>query len=97
MLGCFAGEATVQFGGEDGPQISISAGDAVLIPAGVGHKRLNSTPDFGVVGAYPAGSQHDLCTGEGDPDILIRNIASVARPDCDPITGQNGAMQEHWP
>ena len=40
VLGIAAGEAEVRFGGEGGATVHAKAGDAVLIPAGVGHKRL---------------------------------------------------------
>lgn len=96
VLGCFSGEATIRFGGEDGPAITLTAGDAVLIPAGVGHKKLTATSSFGVVGAYPAGSHHDLCTGEGDPDTTAKTIASIPPPSLDPLTGKSGGVCELW-
>ena len=46
VLGCFAGSAEVQFGGPDGPVVSLAAGAAVIIPAGVGHCKLESTSDL---------------------------------------------------
>src|SRR5579871_4522989 len=42
VLGIARGEAVVRFGGEYGETLHVKAGDAVLIPAGVGHKRLSS-------------------------------------------------------
>ena len=58
VLGCVAGEAEIGFGGEaedGGIAATMRPGDVVLIPAGVGHKRLSATADFAVVGAYPPG------------------------------------------
>ena len=55
VLGIAAGEAEVRFGGESGATVHAKAGDAVLIPAGVGHKRLSGSPDLLVIGAYPLG------------------------------------------
>ena len=46
VLGIAAGEAEVRFGGEGGATVQVKAGDAVLIPAGVGHKRLSARPTF---------------------------------------------------
>lgn len=95
VLGCFSGSATVQFGGETGPKIEVSAGAGVVIPAGVGHKNLGSSADFGVVGAYPPGQDWDLCQGdEGDRTAVI---AKVAKPRTDPFSGDAGPLIEHWP
>ncbi|MFZ1429866.1 MAG: cupin domain-containing protein, partial [Geminicoccaceae bacterium] len=53
VLGIAAGRAKVRFGGEHGTTLDIEAGDAVLIPAGVGHCNLGASADLLVVGAYP--------------------------------------------
>ncbi len=97
VLGCFSGSAQVQFGGASGPVLSITAGEAVLIPAGVGHCKIESSPDFGVVGAYPPGPANDLYQ-ESEPNLenLIENIGSVPIPEIDPVFGKTGPMLEHW-
>ena len=82
VLGCFSGSATVQFGGESGPKIEIVAGAGVVIAAGVGHKNLGASADFGVVGAYPPGQDWDLC--ESDEGNRAAVIAKVAKPPTDP-------------
>ncbi len=61
-IGVLCGEATVQFGGPQGPEIRVSAGDAILIPAGVAHCLKTST-GFRVIGAYPPGCTPDMCVG----------------------------------
>jgi uncharacterized protein YjlB len=61
VLGIASGEATVQFGGEQGKTLTARAGDALLLPAGTGHKLISSTPDLLVIGAYPTGSTATLC------------------------------------
>jgi len=97
VLGCFRGRAIVQFGGRRGPELEIAAGAAVVIPAGVGHKRLSASTDFGVVGAYPPGENHDLCTGtEPDAAEQAARIAAVPLPPADPIHGEDGPLFEHW-
>jgi uncharacterized protein YjlB len=63
-IGVLCGEATVQFGGPQGPEIQVSAGDAILIPAGVAHCLKTST-GFRVIGAYPPGCTPDMCVGAG--------------------------------
>lgn len=97
VLGIARGEAQVRFGGEQGETVAIAAGDAVLIPAGVGHKRLSATPDLLVIGAYPRGQRADLMReGAEDRAAIRRRIAAVARPDRDPVGGADGPMRLHW-
>ena len=81
VLGCHAGTARVQLGGPDGAVHEIAAGDVVVIPAGVAHRRVEASDDFAVVGAYPDGVTPDLQEGEGDPSIALD------RPECDPVLG----------
>src|SRR5690606_32731284 len=57
VLGIAAGRAEAQFGGASGPILTLEAGDAVVIPAGVGHCRRSATSDLIVVGAYPRGQE----------------------------------------
>ena len=74
-LGCYGGEARIQFGGPSGPVVGLSAGDAVFVPAGVAHCRLSASKGFHVVGAYPAGFSPDICEGNEYPmDELRRRI-----------------------
>ena len=61
VVGCARGAAQLQFGGPEGPVVDVQAGDAVLIPAGVVHCRLDDKPGYVSVGAYPPGQQPDLC------------------------------------
>jgi uncharacterized protein YjlB len=97
VLGIAAGEAEVLFGGEQGQTVRVRAGDAVLIPAGVGHKRLSSTPDLLVVGAYPGGAWADLMReGAADVAAIRTRIAAVPLPDADPVGGAEGPMRDLW-
>lgn len=91
------GEAEVQFGGEQGLVATVSAGDVVVIPAGVAHKNLGSSSDFAVLGAYPEGQSYDMCYGkEGERPGADENIARVASPQSDPVQGSAGALMRHW-
>lgn len=72
VVGCARGAARLQFGGPEGPVVDVQAGDAVLIPAGVVHVRLDDKPGYVSVGAYPPGQQPDLCV-LSDGDALISN------------------------
>lgn len=97
VLGIAAGEAEVRFGGEDGETIAVRAGDAVLIPAGVGHKRISATHDLLVIGAYPGGQRADLMReGAEDKAGIRRRINMVPLPGADPVGGDGGPIAEHW-
>ncbi len=88
VLGIARGRALVQFGGPNGPKLEVSAGDAVLIPAGVGHCRLDMSDDLSVVGAYPEGQSADLRRNNAaDRQGAATRIAAVPLPRLDPVTG----------
>ena len=76
-LGVYAGTATARFGGEGGIDMTVSAGDVVIIPAGVGHKAIEASANLGIVGAYPAGTGPDLCRGA--PAERPASLAAIAR------------------
>jgi uncharacterized protein YjlB len=98
VLGVYGGTARVQFGGEQGVVLSVSAGDVVVIPAGVAHKNLGASRDLRVVGAYPRGQRWDMCYGEAvERPQADQNIARVPVPDADPIYGTEGPLIEYWP
>ncbi|HYE49255.1 MAG TPA: cupin domain-containing protein [Azospirillaceae bacterium] len=97
VLGIARGRALVRFGGEDGVDARVEAGDVVVVPAGVGHKRLEASPDLLVVGAYPGGRDPDM--HRPDPvalDRLAAAAASVPVPDADPVQGPDGALVRLW-
>jgi uncharacterized protein YjlB len=97
VLGVFSGYATIQFGGEQGEEIDIEEGDVVVIPAGVGHKKISSSEDFAVVGAYPNGSDFDILTGkECERPQADDNIANTAIPDNDPVYGKMEGLLSLW-
>ena len=96
-LGVYRGTATARFGGEGGIDMTVSAGDVVIIPAGVGHKAIEASADLGIVGAYPAGTGPDLCRGApGERPASLAAIARVAIPARDPLYGAAGPLREHW-
>jgi uncharacterized protein YjlB len=95
VLAVYRGTATLQLGGEKGRKFEVKPGDVIVIPAGVGHKRLESSEDFGVVGAYPGGRQWDLLRGlPGERPQADRNIAAVPLPENDPIYGPDGPLRK---
>lgn len=98
VLGIARGEAEVRFGGEAGKTLSVKAGDAVLIPAGVGHKRLSASHDLLVIGAYPGGQWADLMREGAEDKAGIRaRIARAAKPAADPVAGVGGPTMALWP
>ncbi|MBB5694558.1 cupin domain-containing protein [Muricoccus pecuniae] len=88
VLGVTRGQARVRFGGEGGETVELRAGDAVVIPAGVGHCREWASPDFEVVGAYPGGADYDIRRGDRAERAEVEaNLAAVPLPDADPVSG----------
>lgn len=97
VLGCLCGSATILFGGEKGVEIEFRAGDVAVIPAGVGHKNLGCSSDFGVVGAYPPGQSPDMNYGDpGERPKSLADIAGVALPGSDPVFGVDGPLMTLW-
>ncbi len=94
VLGIAKGKAEVRLGGEGGQTVSVKAGDALLIPAGVGHKRMSASEDLLVIGAYPGGVWADLMREGAEDKAGIRaRIAALPMPDADPV---GGPMREMW-
>ena len=93
-----AGSAEVQFGGPSGPVVSLGRGDAVLIPAGVGHCRRSEGRELVVVGAYPAGQENwDLKRATPiDREVSLEEIPRVLIPPLDPVVGRDGGLTLAW-
>jgi len=97
VLGIARGNARVRLGGEGGEIVELRAGDVVVIPAGIAHKREAASGDLLVIGAYPRGQRPDLCRAEPEThDRALANIAAVPLPDCDPVTGRADPLLERW-
>ncbi len=96
VLGVFQGKALLHLGGQGGEKIEVTAGDIIVIPAGVGHKNLGSE-NFQIVGTYPNGSEYDIKKGiEGERPEADQNISKVPIPENDPIVGKNGGVPKVW-
>ena len=97
VLGIARGAARVRLGGASGQTVELREGDVVVIPAGVAHKRESATGDLLVIGSYPKGQQPDIC--QADPasrEKAAGNVARVALPACDPVTGLAGPLLDCW-
>ena len=97
VLGIAAGSARVRLGGENGQTVEIRAGDVVVIPAGVAHKREAASADLLVIGSYPKGQSPDICRAEpAQHDRAAANVAVVALPAADPVTGAAVPLLDYW-
>lgn len=96
VLGIYSGQAEVLLGGDKGKVLTISAGDIIIIPAGVGHKNMGSE-DLGVVGAYPNGMSVDIIRADKKERPRVdKNIAKVPKPNQDPLQGAGKGLTDIW-
>ncbi|MFX3673601.1 MAG: cupin domain-containing protein [Paenisporosarcina sp.] len=96
-LGVRSGSARLKLGGEQGEEVSVDTGDVLILPAGTGHMKIISSPDFKIVGAYPDGMDYNLKTGKaGERPQVLNEIQQVPTPDQDPVFGKKGALFENW-
>jgi uncharacterized protein YjlB len=90
VLGVAKGRITVKLGGENGRLFRLKAGDLLVLPAGVGHRRVGSDQGLKVVGAYPPGQSHFDMKRRG------RAIPRVPLPPTDPFYGEEGPLLKIW-
>lgn len=97
VLGCVAGHARIGFGGDAGMVAEIEVGDVAVIPAGVGHRKLEASADFLMAGGYPPGQEGNIIRpGDLDVDRAMAEIRDVALPMTDPITGRADGVVASW-
>ncbi|GLS28800.1 Uncharacterized protein YjlB [Mesorhizobium albiziae] len=96
-LACVSGSARIGFGGDDGIEADIAVGDVCIIPAGVGHKRLEASHDFLMAGGYPPGQQGNIVRpGDLDGARILREISNVTLPETDPVSGRQDGIVAIW-
>jgi len=95
-MGVARGNARIECGGIKGRILALKAGDVVVLPAGTGHRLIEASRNFLVVGAYPPDGTYDECTDSRDRPDAIKRIAKVRRPDTDPVYGKGGPLTELW-
>ncbi|WP_145200293.1 cupin [Sphingobium sp. B2] len=94
-LGVATGYGTLLLGGPGGREVEVRAGDALVLPVGIGHRRLDVSDDFLVVGAYPDGQEWDICR-EAPSDETRRRMRDFPVPDRDPVVGESGGVVHLW-
>ena len=97
VLGIARGTAKVEFGGAAGAAVELQAGDVAILPVGTGHRRLSSSPDLLVVGAYPEAGNYDECKGSREEYArALKSIPKVRLPAKDPVYGKDGPLLALW-
>lgn len=95
VLGFATGTAKLMLGGPNGHVIDVHPGDVALLPAGTGHRQIEASSDFMVVGAYPPGETGDVNREAATP-AMLRQIAQLPFPNSDPTSGAGGPTTRLW-
>lgn len=92
----FSGRAKLLFGGEKNPgkvETEVKAGDAIVVPAGVGHRLLEDIEGgFEMVGSYPEGCSWDMCYGKEGEEEKAKAVGEVGWFGKDPLYGDDGPV-----
>ena len=80
-------------------KLRVQPGDVLLLPAGMAHRCVESSPDYSMVGSYPEGAeQWDTCRG-GEKGVEER-IKALGKGGVskDPIYGERDGtpVGEAW-
>jgi uncharacterized protein YjlB len=89
-LGIAEGRVTLRLGGEGGRLFRLRSGDMVVLPAGVGHRRVGTDDGLKVIGAYPPGQAHFDMKRKG------RRRPRAPLPATDPLYGAEGPLVRFW-
>jgi uncharacterized protein YjlB len=88
VLGIARGSATLRLGGNKGATVRVSAGDVIVVPAGVGHECLSANKEFLVIGAYPPTGTYSECRGSyQEYRGAAAQIRRVPHPSKNPLFG----------
>lgn len=79
-----------------GKRLRIAAGDIAILPAGTGHRLIDASRNFLVVGAYPKDGTYDECTDSRDRPEAVKRIAKVKKPSADPVFGRDAGVPILW-
>lgn len=96
VLGCAVGWTEIQFFGDGGTTLRVNAGDAVVLPAGVGHEMTANSDDNLMVGGYDGGRDWDsIEVSRLTPEAFrsaVKRTFTLPIPPTDPVTG--GPMRQ---
>jgi uncharacterized protein YjlB len=95
VLGVAIGEVRLMLGGEGGVEVTLRAGDVLVLPVGTGHCQIGASDDVMVVGAYPLDTEWDICRTAPTHEAIER-IRSMEIPAFDPVSGTGGILTKLW-
>jgi uncharacterized protein YjlB len=95
-LGVAVGWMEVALFGKGGIRVRVSAGDVIVMPAGVSHVMVDHSDDVMLIGGYPDGRDWDNMQedhlSEEARRAAVKRIMMLPIPTRDPVTGE--AMAE---
>jgi len=90
VLGVRRGSGTILAGGDSGQRLEVKPGDVILLPAGTGHMKVDSSDDFEVIGAYPDGAEPNKIKHDPAKAAQAKHtISNVGIPQLDPVFGED--------
>ncbi|RKK13783.1 hypothetical protein BFJ66_g16887 [Fusarium oxysporum f. sp. cepae] len=98
--GIFQGSSTLLLGKIQkgkGIEVSVKAGDVVVLPAGTAHSSLESSSDYRYIGVYPKGCpkwRNEM--GKKSSAVFLDTIDEVDTPEDDPVYGPDGPLPMLW-
>jgi uncharacterized protein YjlB len=98
LIAVTRGTLVGRFGGPEGISATLTKGDLVVIPAGVGHFGEAITEDLRLTGAFPIGfAIHDFRLGYVDEySRMVERVRNVPVPAFDPVHGPSGPLADLW-
>lgn len=90
VLGICKGEVSLKIGGAGGEIFYLKAGDAIIIPAGVGHFSIDHSSEYLVAGGYPEGKDWDMIYNEIEKyETAKQRISLLPIPKLHPLSGES--------